>query len=215
MKKIILAVFALASFAANAQSFYKGALVADLNWGVEVYNVAYHYALKSNTNIDTTTHSGAASKSFGLGVEYGVTNWLGLGLCGKIDNYVTSKDAVTGTQPTAGGGQFGAIINFHVLRKQHFNLVLGINAGYSHLTYKTNDYFGTEVYGDGVWSRFSVIPRYYFGRFGIEASLNFPRINYPNMTTSSKTLNSYIVSSWKASGVGFGFGVQYRFLNSK
>jgi hypothetical protein len=180
-----------------------------------VYNVAYHYALKSNSSIDTTTHSGAGSKSFGLGVEYGVLNWLGLGLCGKFDNYVTSKDAVTGTQPTAGGGQLGAIINFHVLRKEHFNLVLGINGGYSHLTYKTNDYWGTEVYGDGSWMRFSITPRYYFGRFGIEASLNFPTINYPNMTTSSKTLNNYIVSSWKGSGTGFYFGIQYRFLNSK
>jgi len=215
MKKLllILAVFGVTQL--SAQSFYKGALVADLTTGVDIYVVKYHYALRSNTSIDTTVTDGAGSKSQTLGLEYGVLDWLGLGLRGKIDNYYTDKDKITGIKPSVKGFEVGALIDFHIARKEHFNFVTGFEVGYSNLLYKTNDPWGTEIYGSGSWFNFHITPRYYFGRFGLEINLNVPIINYPNLTTSSKTINSYIVSSWKATGFGMNFGIQYRFLNSR
>jgi len=71
------------------------------------------------------------------------------------------------------------------------------------------------MYGEGGWTNFHITPRYYFKRFGLNVSLNFPRINYAHMTSNDKTLNTYVYSSWQATGFGFTFGIQYRFLNSK
>ncbi len=215
MKKLIFIFCFAASFATNAQSFYKGALVADLTTGIDVYNVKYKYALRSNTSIDTTVTGSAGSRGPTIGLEYGVSKWLGLGLRAKIDNYYTEADKITGIKPSVKGFEIGALVDFHMVRKEHFNFFAGMELGYSNLLYKTNDAFGTEIYGSGSWFNFHLTPRYYFGRFGIGISLNFPVINYPDMTTSSKTINSYIVSSWKATGFGANFGIQYRFLNER
>lgn len=214
MKKIILSLFLFSSLALSAQSFYKGALVTYLNYGFDAYAVHYHYGLKG-TNLTYDKTDGAVSTGPGLGLEYGLAKWFGLGLGAKFDTYVTSKDSVTGTKSSASGFEVGAVTNFHVVKKEHFNLVLGANLGYSTFRLKTNDAFGTEVYGSGSWFNFHITPRYYFNRFGLSISLNFPKISYPNMTTSSSSINNAVFSSWNAGGFGMSFGFCYRFLDSK
>ncbi len=199
----------------NAQSFYKGALVADLNYGFDIYTVKSHVSYKNNIIPDENTTDGAVSTSPNLGVEYGVLNWFGVGIRGKFDKYVTSKDSASGITPKANGTEVGLIVNFHLLRKKVFNLIAGFEGGYSHLLYRSNDIMGTEAYGDGTWINLHLTPRFYFGRFGISTSINVPFINYPNMTTSNTNFNSIVSWSWKATGFGMNFGVQYRFFKEK
>ncbi len=219
MKKIITAIFVLTGFALNAQSFYKGALVADLNYGIDVYKVTYTTQIIINNKVVLTdkTTDGAASKGFGIGAQYGLAKWFGLGLRSKFDNFYTSPDSTSGVKASANSFEIGAICDFHVVRREHFNLALGLDLGYSHLRYKTNDpsvkYL--EMYGDGSWVNFHITPRYYFGRFGLSISLNFPKINYSNMTTSNDQINRYAISQWSGSGFGMNFGLAYRFLNEK
>jgi hypothetical protein len=219
MKKIIIGLFAFMATAGQAQSFYKGALVADLAYGFDAYVVHYNTELRYNGSVIGTQKKidGAASSGPSIGVQYGLAKWFGLGLRAKLDNYVTKEDSITHIKPTAKGFEFGLIADFHVVRREHFNLALGFDLGTSSLNYKTNDPASgyMEVYGRGSWVNFHIVPRYYFGRFGIGIGLNFPTINYPQMTTSDKTVNTYVFSSWKGSGFGMNFAIQYRFLNSK
>jgi hypothetical protein len=215
MKKILTLIICIISLQVFSQSFYKGALVANLNYGFDIYRVRYHTALKNNAGVSKDTTDGAASSGPSLGIEYGVTKWLGIGVCGKYDTYFTSKDKYTGIRPSVNGGEIGLIVNFHIVRTNIFNLVAGVDAGYSHLIYRTNDVVGTEVYGSGSWFNIHLTPRFYFGRFGICSTINIPFINYPNMTTSNATLNQTFISAWHASGFGLTFGIQYRFLKAK
>lgn len=219
MKKAILVLFAFASLVASSQSFYKGALVADATYGFDAYSVQYNtqYIYNGNVVLTQKKTDGAGSKGFSIGAQYGLAKWFGLGLRAKFDNYFTSKDSLTGITPKVTGFEVGLVADFHVVRREHFNLALGLDLGASHLRYQTNDPSANymEIYGDGSWANLHITPRYYFGRFGLSASLNFPSINYPHMTTSSKTVNTYVYSSWKAVGFGMNFGIQYRFLSAK
>jgi hypothetical protein len=216
MKKIILVLLAFTALQINAQSFYKGALVADLAYGFDIYSVKSHQAYKYNPPAPHDTTDGAASTAPSLGLEYGVLNWLGIGIRGKYDTYVTSKDKTTGIKPTANGGEIGLTVNFHAVRKDVFNLVGGFDVGYSNFVYRSNDIVGTEAYGGGSWFNIHITPRFYFGRFGISTSINIPFINYPSLTTSNHNINNYITEwSWKATGFGMNFGIQYRFFKEK
>ncbi|HWY37516.1 MAG TPA: hypothetical protein VNY73_03085, partial [Bacteroidia bacterium] len=51
MKKIVffLAAFISLKVAAQSISFYKGALVTEANYGLDIYNVHYHYESKGIT----------------------------------------------------------------------------------------------------------------------------------------------------------------------
>src|ERR1700751_1450676 len=114
MKKLVFVLMALVSIQLNAQkSFYQGALIADANYGIDIYNVHFHYELKVSPYTKYDHYDKAGSKSFSFGGQYGVTNWFGLGLRIKSDNYITSKDSVTKLTPTAGGLEIGVITDFH------------------------------------------------------------------------------------------------------
>lgn len=197
--------------AASAQSLQRGSLVLDFNVGGDVYKVAQHNIDKaSGYSQDTTT--GAASINWNVGIEYGLLNWLGIGLQAKFDSYVHD----TGSVSSALGFEIGAIANAHIIRAKHFDLLAGIDIGYSSLTinYKDNGLVSNfQVYGSGSWFDFHITPRLYFGRFGINLNFYLPVINYPNLSTNLQQVNESVAASWKGNGFGTTFGLQYRILN--
>jgi len=212
MKKTILIAFlSFVTLHVNAQSFYKGALVTDLNVGFDAYRIQQH-SVDKNTNKATDTTNGAAAKNISIGAEYGLHKLFGLGLRVKYDSYVTEKDSASGFTPTARGMEVGLLANFHLLRKEHFNLSLGIDMGYSGFLYDLNDGRNTQIYGKGLWTNFHITPRYYFGKFGLSAALYFPGLRYPDLTSNDENFNKSTSIAWKARGVGFNLGVQYRFF---
>jgi|GEM_PF-972318 hypothetical protein len=216
MKKLILLVVSILTLQqVNAQSFQAGSLVTSLDWGFDLYSVAQTYSLYNVPNSTSTKTSGAASTNWNLAGEFGVLNWLGLGVQLKLDNYVTSRDSTTGIKPTAIGFEGGIIANLHIIRHPHFNLLGGIDLGYSHLTYNTNDGFSDQVYGDGSWFDFHLTMRFYFGRFGLNFTGYSPVINYASLTSNNSnwSLGENVLASWKGKGGGINLGMQYRILN--
>src|ERR1700747_93375 len=97
-KKLIFAAVLFASVKAFAQSpdrsFYKGALVIDLNTGLDIYAVKQHYEIKG-TSYSKDTVNAAGSHGPNIGIQYGVLDWLGVGLKYKYDTYYTSADKYT------------------------------------------------------------------------------------------------------------------------
>jgi len=216
MKKLIIALFAFMAFQVSAQkSFYKGALVTDLNYGVDIYQVHFHYELKVNPYTKYDHYDKAGSKSVNFGGQYGVNDWFGLGVRVKFDNYITAKDSVSKLTPTANGLEIGLITDCHMIRAKHFDLSAGLDIGYSNFTFNANDIAGNQLYGSGLWTNVHIIPRVYFGPFGFNIALNFPAVRYNNMTYSNSTINQYINPTWKGSGTGLTFGIQFRFLKAK
>jgi len=207
MKKILLLAISVVFLQqVNAQSFQRGSIVLGLNYGLDGYKIQEHYINKTTGGSHDTT-GGAAATNWNLGAEYGLFNWLGVGIQLKLDNYfhdtTTSNDI---------GFEAGLIVNLHVIRAQHFNLVAGFDFGLSNLTinYVTDN---NQVYGTGPWFDFHITPRFYFGRFGLNLNLYFPSINYANLTSNVATFNQYIAASWKGNGYGLTGGIQYRIIN--
>ena len=207
MKKLILLLVSVILLQqANAQSFQKGSIVIAANYGIDGYRIQEKYTNKSN-NISKDTTGGAASTNWNLGAEYGLFNWLGVGLQLKLDNYFHDTNTTNDI-----GFEAGVVLNIHIIRAQHFNLVAGFDIGLSTLTINyTQD--NIQVYGSGSWVDFHISPRFYFGRFGLNLNLYFPTINYANLTTNVSSFNQYIASSWKGNGDGISFGIQYRIIN--
>ncbi len=197
------------------QSFYPGALIVDLNTGIDVYGIKFNYQTKNiNPPRDTTAHGVAASTNFNFGVEYGLNNWFGLGIKAKFDKYVAGKDTTTHSTPTIRGIELAAVANAHVVRLPHFDLPLGIDLGYSNLNYHLNDAGNNQIYGNGSYLNFHINPRIYIKRFGFNINFAVPIINY-SLTSNNLTFNKYILADWKAAGISLGIGIQYRFLSAK
>jgi opacity protein-like surface antigen len=208
MKKfLLLVVSVLLLQTIHAQSFDKSSLVISANYGLDGYTIKEHTVNKV-TNSDSNSKGGAAATNFNLGIEYGLFKWLGIGLQFKLDNYIHNDTSVT----SAIGFEVGAIVNLHLVRTKHFNLLIGGDFGFSNLTINlpTNNY---QIYGNGTWADVHITPRFYFGRFGLNFNLYLPLINYPNLTTNVQSYNEYIASSWNANGFGATVGIQYRILN--
>ena len=146
-----------------------------------------------------------------MGAEFGVANWLGLGLAGQFDEYIHGKNDSSGVS-TALAFEIGAIINFHIVRHTHFDLLAGFDLGYSNLTVTSNDGTNDQIYGSGTWFDVHLTTRIYVGRFGFNVTLVFPNMNYPTLTSNVTTYNEYVLSSFKLSGEGLNVGVQYHFL---
>jgi len=217
MKKAItyiaLFIFSFTLFTpCSAQTFQTGSLIVSAAYGFDVYSLREHEIETYTSPAGTKeVNSGAASGNINVGGEYGVTNWLGLGLQFKFDNYLHKDSGNTGIQ-SAYGFEYGAIINFHIVRHLHFDLLGGLDLGLSSLTLTSNDGYNDQIYGKGGWFDIHFTTRVYIGKFGFSATLYFPTINYPTLTSNNQTFNTYIIDSWHASGTGLNIGVQYHFL---
>lgn len=211
MKKLLLSfsLFIVHFSILKAQSFQAGSLILSACYGFDGYSTQLHEVDSYSSTYQDKT-SGAASTNVNLGGEFGITNWLGLGLQGKFDDYIHGKDS--GGVASAYGIEIGAIINFHIVRHTHFDFLAGFDLGYSNLTITSNDGYNDQVYGSGSWFDIHLTPRLYIGRFGFNATLYFPFINYPNLTSNNAGFNEYVIASFKAHGEGLNIGIQYHLL---
>lgn len=208
MKKLFIATAIFVSgfsIVSKAQTFQTGSLIVSAGYGFDLFSVKLHQ-VNNFTGQTKDTTQGAASGSFMLGGEFGVTNWLGLGLQLKFDSYLHNSNL-----SQAAGFEGGLIVNAHIIRHMHFDLFAGLNLGGSHLTLTASDGSGNQIYGSGSWADIHFTARIYFGKFGVSASLYFPTINY-TISSNNSIFNEYIDDSWKAKGEGLNIGIQYHFL---
>lgn len=215
MKKLLFAViFILYTFILSAQSFHKGALVFDMKGAIDVYNTKYTYKLIS-TGQDTTLEDKAANRNIAFGLEYGVLNKLGVGIRYNRAKYFAEADDITKKMPNIYSNNIMLLVNYHVLNGKVFNLVGGINFGYSKLNFISNNINNDEIYGSGLYFDVHVSPRVYMGRFGFQLDLGMPFVNYNEMSSNNSNFNQNILAKWKGLGYSIGMGIQFRFLKNK
>ncbi len=215
MKKIL---FILASIAVLSQakaqdnSFYKGALVLSADASFEAYSVNENYNIIGISNklfsatakINTTTSAGGS-------FEFGLFNWLGVGLQSTYNSYNLSKDS-SGSTPKATSFAIGGLANIHIIRFKHLDIMLGGNFSLAFLHYTDN--IGNVQLATGSSEDLHITARYYFGRFGFNASASLPFTNYPKFSNNSNlTVGENILDTWKASGGAFSIGIQYRIFS--
>lgn len=213
--KLLIVLFSL-SFSSKtmAQSFHKKALVFDAKLGIDVYDTKNVLKLKS-TGKDTTETGKAVSRNFGFGLEYGVMDYLGIGIRAKFNRFFAEPDDSTKLDPKHTSLDYMATINYHPIRGKVFNLFAGINIGGSHLNLIFNDINKTEVYGDGLYFDIHVSPRIYLKNFGFQFDLGMPLFNYPNISSNNINFNNEVLAKLKGIGYNFGIGIQYKFFSAK
>jgi hypothetical protein len=215
MKKLIFVLFfILYAIILSAQSFHKGALVLDMKGAIDVYNTKYTYEL-IQTGQDTTIENKAANRNISFGLEYGVLNKLGVGIRYNRAKYFAAADDSTKQMPNIYSNNIMLLVNYHVLNGKVFNLVGGINIGYSALNVITNNIYRDEIYGSGLYFDLHISPRVYIGRFGFQLDFGMPFVNYNKLTTNNANFNQNVLAKWKGLGYSIGMGMQFRFLSKK
>lgn len=215
MKKILFVLFFIIyAYILSAQSFHKGALVFDVKGAIDVYNTKYLYKLKT-TGQDTTLEDKAANRNIAFGLEYGVLNKLGVGIRYNRSKYFAEADDSTKKMPNIYSNNISLQVNYHVLNGKVFNLVGGINIGYSKLNVISNNISNDIIYGNGMYFDVHVSPRVYMGRFGFQLDLGMPFVNYSKMTSNNVNFNENVLAKWKGLGYSIGMGIQFRFFSPK
>lgn len=212
MKKILSIVLLMAAFNGLAQklSFEKNTKVIDVNASFGIYNIA---TTDSTARALGKKHTDkAAPYGFSLGFEYGVLNWLGIGLKAQACTYLSSRDSVTGVKPTAKSKDIALVINAHIVRKKRFDLVGGFNLGYSGFKYSSNDSKSSTAKGGGITYDLHVIPRLYFSdHFGMFLNLSYIGYSYAKLKVSDNERQYTDHLTYKGSGVNVGIGFQVQF----
>jgi hypothetical protein len=229
MKKIIytVAVMAMCISAAKAQddkAFKKGDITASLGIGFGVYGTKVHTEYDqqvfnlatgfSTVRYKQDTTDGAASAVFPLEVEYGVTNWLGLGGRFAFSNY--TRDS-TNTNARVHSLDADLMVNVHLVKSRRFDMPLSLYIGYSNIKYLTHDAFGSMAKDNGMSYGIALVPRIYFGdHIGMFFNVGYAGYNYPSLQFSNDTypdLNSQ--NNWlyslKGNGLNMGLGLIGKF----
>ena len=211
MKKllcILLAGMALNSF--SQKSFSKGSIVIDLNANLGIYNTVAQDSSDRAEGIKQTDK--AVPYAFALGVEYGVLNFLSVGIKGQTATYLQGSDSTGKPRPTVKGNDIVLVVNSHLVRTKRFDLVFGGNFGYSNFKFKANDSKASMAKGGGIAYDLHLTPRLYFSKnFGMFFSLSYAGVGYNKLKFSDNVRKYTETVSIKASGVNYALGFQITF----
>jgi len=230
MKKIALLfsaiVILITNLSAQDKAFQKGDFSIGLGAGFGVYQTTSTYSINAiDPNGDTyrlgvTDQGGAAAAIFPLTLEYGLTNWFGLGARAAYSNYATNGDSTNNNiKPKVYAFDGDLTLNFHFIKTVHFDMPLVIIAGYSAFTYKTNDALQNKAKDGGFNYGFMLNPRILFGdHIGMFFNLGYMGYNYPSMVYSNmndSNLNDNYQDdlnfTLKGSGANIGLGLIVKF----
>ncbi len=218
MKKILLVALLSVCVSKAQNSFYKGAIVADLRTGIEIYNTTLKNTASNGTSSrDTTITDKTADTHFGFAAEYGLHKYFGLGFSVNKHKFITETDSATGVKPDTRATDVNLVLNFHAVSTKRLDLVLGADIGASNFHFGTNDKVNTILTGKGMYTSLYVNPRIYFGPIGINFRLFTPMFSYKNVTTNNADFNKYnTIHQFKGSAAwGLSIGIQYRFMKEK
>jgi hypothetical protein len=211
MKKLFSAfLIALACHGFSQKvAFEKKTKVIDINANFGVYNTV---STDSTERAQGKNHQDkAAPYGFALSFEYGVLDWLGIGLKGQACTYLSSRDT-SGVKPDAKVKDIALVVNFHLVRKKRFDLLLGGNIGYSGFKFSSNDSKSSVAKGGGLMYDIHVQPRLYFSEhFGMYLSLSYIGYSYSKLKLSDNVRTYTDHLTFKGSGVNVGIGFQVQF----
>ena len=248
MKKII--VFSLLTAFSSGllmsqedKAFHKGSITIDPSIGLAIYNTQSHTEqdetywtgtsfASRRVKKDTTDKAGATI--YALNGEYGIANWLGVGVRFGYSNYIegTQKDSVynllsaTYTQysykPKARSIDFGVNVNFHLIKGKRFDMPICLTLGYSNFKYSENnpdtdlsstDNSGAMAKDNGLNYGILLMPKIYFGKeqhVGLTFHIGYMGYNYPSMQLSNHSdanLNDNNNATFQLKGNAFNIGV--------
>jgi hypothetical protein len=150
-------------------------------------------------------------------VEYGVTNWLGVGARFAYSDYFEEKDSITGIKAQFTSIDAGLALNFHLVKSKRFDMPISVNFGYSSFKYLSNDTKGSKGKDNGLNYGISLLPRIYFGdHVGMFFNLGYAGYTYPSIQFSDNTdSNLNDENDWKyklkGSGANLGIGLIAKF----
>jgi hypothetical protein len=195
----------------QAQSFNRGSFILGANFGIDGNFANRNYFSSSEGNAQTLNGTAPAS-DFNITAEAGIFKWLGVGLIGRYNSYFPEANGVTQSTPDERAFDLGLTGNLHILSVAQLDVLAGIDYGFSHLTFNTNNYSNTTSASYGSWGDLHATARIYFGRLGVNATLYIPMMNYSSFTSSNMRPGDYIINDWKSTGYGASIGLQYRIL---
>jgi hypothetical protein len=207
---LVLVIFSGSSVISHAQSFKEGDFVIDLGANFSDYTAT---SLSSAPGSVTKTDKITGGVYSG-GLEYGLFNWLGIGVKVRYDDYITSKDSITHFSPSRTGYDVILNANLHVIKTKHLDIPLGVGYGYSGLNYNIpTDTLVSTLKGKGAIFDVHVDPRIYFGNhFGINFHLAYTYFGYPQLVyADNKNGSSPNTTHLTATGINLGVGLQFKF----
>lgn len=233
MKKITSFIlptfFSISLFAQDApeKAFKKGNFTIAIGASAAGYKTEVYEEFDSlywdGTSIQTaraerTNTDGAVSVIFPLSIEYGFTNWLGIGARVGYSKYLAAADSTNANvRPKVSSFDVDALVNLHFVKSKHFDMPLCIAVGYSNFTYKSLDSLESKAKDGGLNMAISVAPRIYFGEHvGMYFDLGYAAYSYPSMTFSNSiegnvnNTNNHKFAL-KGKGATFGLGLMFKF----
>lgn len=215
MRHVIILLTALSlSSTGFGQVNAKGRFQLGLGAGLGVFKTKFEnsFALPGIARVSNTSEDGAATVSYPLDLQAGLSGRFSLGLCLEPGQYIDSA----GTHPNA---FFILSIEprFYVLNKEHFAIHLNADLGISALRIRTGE--GTSAEFDDSYAgghfRFGAQAQYYFGKtFGMNFGVKFASHNmkWRDRDPENPLLDQIdYQAELKTSGVQFQLGAQVKF----
>jgi hypothetical protein len=116
-------------------------------------------------------------------------------------------------KPSSSSFDFGVMVNAHLVRKEKFDLPLGVFFGGSSWNWKNNYTDNGMIKDFGTVFNVNVNPRFYFGaekRFGFNLKLAYAIYSYKSLDLSTTTVNETDIATLTGKGMNIGLGFQMR-----
>src|ERR1051326_4522239 len=159
-KKLSLIALLLLLFTGgfSQKCFEKGANILGVDFGVGIYRTD---AVDKSKNPYQTESDTSGAYLFNASYEKGVLDWLGVG--GKVNysSYIVNDSSTV----SARGLDLVLLGRVHAVRTKRVDLYAGLEFGYSHLSYKTNDATNGEAKAGGTFFGFNLNARIFFTDF--------------------------------------------------
>ena len=238
MKKIIFSVLVIALSSATtksvkAQAFEKGNINIDLGVGFGIYGTKqtqnFKLSIAGTTVLDQTndTTDGALSFIIPIAFEYGITDKIGLGVDFMYSNYAISDTDRVNTESVK-AIDFGAKFNYHLLKANKNDLMIGFGIGYSNMTWKfvkqnTSNAFESEsAGGSGLYWTLGITDRIFFSdNIGMMFNVSYRGYSYSSIEYELTSEAEQILSAADAelsntlkfdmNGVNVGLGLALKF----
>jgi hypothetical protein len=218
MKQFLFPIFLFTLLAsslslhAQDKAFKEGDFVIDAGANFAYYNNTS--TPNSGPGAGVPKNDKMAGGVYAAGLEYGLFNWLGIGIKVRYDDYITSKDSITHLRPSVTGYDVLVNANLHVIKTKHLDIPIGLGYGYSGIQYNVpQDTLARNLKGQGAIFDVHMDPRLYFGEhFGINFHVAYTYFGYPSVIyNDNKNGTSVNTTHLTATGLNLGIGLQIKF----
>jgi len=200
------------------QSFQKGNVNLDLGVGVAIHQTTVSLTFEapgsggsggSGGSFTLSEDDDAASVIVPISLEYGLTDRIGIGAeLAFVDYFIDNEDS-TETTDRVNSIDFSVLVNYHLLRSEKNDLMIGATFGGSAVGWQFLD--GDEL--DGTGGRFSIYlkDRLLLGEhIGLLFRLGYIGYTYDEISASDS--NAILESlDWTLSGWHLGTGLAVKF----